>query len=167
MNGCRKWSATGSGSVTITCTAYRREPARLTDSLHGSPCSCQSRSSMRATIEVFWNGEPEVRSEREFLTQLKADLASRNVSATILANFYTYRSSRQVDFLVITDNHVCHVELKNYRGILTGTTNGPWSSRRPDGTLETIDHQNPYDQAVGCKMAISDDLQAVADQDRK
>ena len=120
---------------------------------------------MSSNIDVFWGAEPEVRSEKEFLTQLKADLESRNVTATILANFYTNHSSRQVDFLVITDNHVCQVELKSYSGVLIGTTNGPWSTRRPDGALETIDRQNPYDQAVSCKFAVSDDMQAVADQD--
>ena len=36
---------------------------------------------MMATIEVFWGDEPEVRSAREFLTQLKAD-GILNVSAT-------------------------------------------------------------------------------------
>lgn len=120
---------------------------------------------MAATIEVFWGDEPDEQSERDFLTQLKEDLARRNVSATILANFYAYRSSRQIDFLIVTGNHACLVELKNYGGVLVGGTNGPWSTRRPDRTLEVIDRQNPYNQVVLCKMAISDDLQFVADQD--
>jgi hypothetical protein len=77
-----------------------------------------------ATIEVFWGDEPDEQSERDFLSQLKDDLARRNISATILANFYTYRSSRQIDFLVVTRNHACSVELKNYRGVLGGGTNG-------------------------------------------
>lgn len=117
-------------------------------------------------IEVFWGGEPRVRSEVNFLTQLQADLQRRQISATILANFFT-GSARQVDFLIITNNHVCHVELKGYSGVLVGGANGPWSTRKPDGALEEIDRQNPYMQAVDCKMAISDDMQAVADQDRR
>ncbi len=120
---------------------------------------------MAATIEVFWGDEPDEQSERDFLAQLKEDLALRNVSATILANFYAYRSSRQIDFLVVTGNHACPVELKNYSGVLVGGTNGPWLTRRPEGTLDVIDRQNPYSQAVLCKMAISDDLQFVADHD--
>jgi len=118
-----------------------------------------------ATFEVFWGDGPDEQSERDFLAQLKEDLARRDISATILANFYTYGSSRQIDFLVVTGNHACPVELKNYGGVLVGGTNGPWSTRRPDGTLDVIDRQNPYGQAVLCKMAISDDLQFVADQD--
>jgi len=116
-------------------------------------------------IEVFWGDEPNERSERDFLAQLKEDLFSRDVSATILANFYTYRASRQVDFLVVTENHVCPVELKHYTGVLIGGMNGSWSTRLPDGTLEVIGRQNPYNQAVLCKMAISDDLHVLADQD--
>jgi len=116
-------------------------------------------------IEVFWGDEPNERSERDFLAQLKEDLFSRDVSATILANFYTYRASRQVDFLVVTENHVCPVELKHYTGVLIGGMNGSWSTRLPDGTLEVIGRQNPYNQDVLCKMAISDDLHVLADQD--
>ena len=120
---------------------------------------------MVATIEVFWGDEPDEKSERDFLEQLKEDLARRKISATILANFYTHGSSRQIDFLVVTGNHICAVELKNYGGVLVGGTNGPWSTARPDGTLDEIERQNPYGQAVRCKMAISDDLQFVADHD--
>ncbi len=100
-------------------------------------------------IEVFWGDEPGEQSERDFLAQLKDDLSSRNVSATILANFHTYRASRQVDFLVI-------------RRTMSARS---WSTRLPDGTLEVIDRQNPYNQAVLCKMAISDDLHVLAGQD--
>src|SRR5258708_24214757 len=118
-----------------------------------------------ATIEVFWGDEPDEQSERDFLAQLKEDLASRNISATILANFYTNTRSRQIDFLIATENHACVVELKNYAGVLIGGENGQWSKRLPDGTLEVIDRQNPYNQAFLCKMAISDDLHALANQD--
>jgi hypothetical protein len=120
---------------------------------------------MAATIEVFWGDEPDEQSERSFLAQLKEDLARRGISATVLANFYTKSRSRQVDFLVVTANHACPVELKNYTGILIGGENGSWSARRPDGTLEVIERQNPYNQAFLCKMAISDDLQLLASQD--
>lgn len=112
---------------------------------------------MTSAIEVFWGGEPDEQSERDFLAQLKEDLARSNLSATILANFYTYGSSRQIDFLVVTGNHACLVELKHYCGILVGNTNGPWSTRQPDGTLEVIERQNPYNQAVLAKMAVSDE----------
>ncbi len=118
-----------------------------------------------ATIEVFWGDRPDEQSERDFLAQLKEDLARRNISATILANFHTYSRSRQVDFVIVTENHACVVELKNYAGVLTGGENGPWSKRLPDGTLEVIDRQNPYNQAFLFRMAISDDLHALASRD--
>ena len=119
---------------------------------------------MNATIEIFWGDAPREKSETDFLNQLVADLKNSGISATILANYFTTCSSRQVDFLVITERHVCHVELKHYPPILVGGTNGPWSARRSDGTLEEIDRQNPYTQAYECKMAISDDMHVVAEQ---
>jgi hypothetical protein len=60
------------------------------------------------------------------------------------------------------DGHVCHVELKNYEHALEGSPNGPWRSLRADGTIEVIDRQNPYHQALGCKMALSDDMASLA-----
>jgi energy-coupling factor transporter ATP-binding protein EcfA2 len=117
------------------------------------------------TVEVFWGAEPRERSEVQFLKQLQADLTSQGTSAIILANFMTHRSSRQIDFLVITDDHVCHVELKNYTEPLVGHTNGPWSSRRTDGSLEIVDRQNPYVQALECRYALSDDMHSLAAQD--
>lgn len=117
------------------------------------------------TVEIFWGTEPEVASERQFLEQLKADLSSHGTPATILVNFFTYSSSRQIDFFVITDSHVCHVELKNYTDPLVGRMNGHWSSRRPDGALEEIDRQNPYVQALGCKFALSNNMKYLAAQD--
>jgi hypothetical protein len=46
--------------------------------------------------------------------------------------------------------------------VLLGSVNGPWCSRRADGSTTVIDRQNSYHQAVGCKMAISDDMGALA-----
>lgn len=120
---------------------------------------------MTADIKVFWGEPPAEQSEAEFLAQLREDLARRGIPAVILANYFTARSSRQVDFFVITETHACHVELKRYPPFLVGGTNGPWSARRGDGALEEIDRQNPYTQAFACKMAISDDMGAVARQD--
>ena len=120
---------------------------------------------MTADIKVFWGEPPAERSEAEFLAQLREDLTRRGIPAVILANYFTASSSRQVDFFVITETHACHVELKRYPPLLIGGTNGPWSARRPDGTLEEIDRRNPYTQASTCKMAISDDMSAIARQD--
>lgn len=121
---------------------------------------------MSATVEVFWNEEPQELSERQFLAQLKADLIGQGISAIILANFFTASGSRQVDFLIVTDEHACHVELKNYTKSIAGGTNGPWSARQPDGSLEVIDRQNPYTQAVTCRFAISDDMHSLTEKNK-
>lgn len=118
---------------------------------------------MSTTIDVFWNEEPKELSEKQFLAQLKAHLVGAGISAIILANFYTIgRRSRQIDFLVVAEGHVCHVELKNYTGPVVGTTNGSWSFRRSDGSLDVISRQNPYTQAAECKLALSDDMHTLA-----
>jgi hypothetical protein len=116
-------------------------------------------------VQVFVGDEPEMQSERDFLAQLKMDLYSSGVRAFILANFFTRSGARQIDFLVATDMHVCHVELKGYDRALLGSANGPWSSRRADGTVEVIERQNPYHQALACKMALSDDMTTLAARD--
>lgn len=115
------------------------------------------------TVKIYWGARPAVVSEIHFLEQLDADLTGRGVSAIVLANFFTRRGHRQIDFLVITPVHVCHVELKHYTEPLVGQLNGPWSSRRPDGSLEVIDRPNPYGQALECKFALSDDMHALAE----
>ncbi|MFD6756154.1 NERD domain-containing protein [Micromonospora gifhornensis] len=118
----------------------------------------------RPRIEVYWGEEPAEPSERQFLAQLKVDLNERGVSAIILANFFTSNGSRQIDFLVAAEAHVCHVELKNYSGILVGQRNGPWSTRQPDGSLEVIERQNPYAQTADGRFSISDDMHAFTER---
>ncbi|GLY38822.1 hypothetical protein Amsp01_048460 [Amycolatopsis sp. NBRC 101858] len=107
-------------------------------------------------VELFWGEKPDVGSEIRFLEMLEADLEDFGTSAIVLANFFAGRPRRQIDFLVITDVHACHVELKAYPDRLVGGTNGPWSVWHPDGTREPIDRENPYQQARSCKFAVSD-----------
>ena len=82
----------------------------------------------RGAVRIFWGDEPQVQSERDFLAQVEGDLLARGLEAVILVNFYTRSGSRQVDFLIAVDGHVCHVELKNYEHALEGSPNGPWRS---------------------------------------
>lgn len=119
----------------------------------------------RRAVQIFWGDEPHVQSERDFLAQVEGDLLASGLEAVILVNFFTRSGSRQVDFLIATNTHVCHVELKNYEHALEGSPNGPWRSRRADGTTEVIDRQNPYHQALGGKMALSDDMASLARRD--
>ena len=119
----------------------------------------------RPAVQVFFGDDLRVRSELDFLAQVEVDLEAADLQAVILANFFTCSGSRQVDFLIATESHACHVELKNYDGVLAGAENGAWSSRLADGRTEVIDRQNPYHQALGCKMAISDDMGSLAARD--
>jgi Nuclease-related domain len=111
---------------------------------------------------LFWNAEPE---------DLNWHSSNRSKPISIvlasLANYFTGRGSRQVDSLIITGKHVCHVELKSYTDILYGGVNGHWSVKKGEGFVEVLDdRQNPYTQALACKMAISDDMHVIAKQDR-
>jgi len=115
---------------------------------------------MKSTTKVFWGSRPTEQSEIDFLAQVRTDLDVIGRPATILANFYTHKSSRQIDFLVITESCACLVELKSYSGVLSGGKNGPWSCIDADGRAMTIDRDNPYAQALSTKMALSDDMAA-------
>jgi Nuclease-related domain len=120
-------------------------------------------TSMRSSVEIFWSDEPENQFEKRFLAQLKADLEARKISTTILANFSTKTTARQIDFFVFTADHARHVELKNLVEPLVGERNGPWSSQQPDGSWRLIERQqNPYEQTVSGRFAISDDMHAFA-----
>ncbi|ABW12082.1 NERD domain protein [Parafrankia sp. EAN1pec] len=117
---------------------------------------------MTSVIDILWGSEPVEASEQHFLGRLQADLQAHGVTATVFANFHT-AGSRQVDFLVITPGHACHVELKAYRGPIHGGRNGQWSSTRPDGTTQVIERSpNPYEQTVRAQQSISDDMRAFA-----
>jgi hypothetical protein len=134
--------------------------------LHRSDYAGEGENRMQQpVVQVFVGDEIQVQSERDFLAQVKADLESAGRSAVILANFFTRSGSRQVDFVLATDRHACHVELKSYDRVLRGSVNGPWTYLQPDGTAEVIDRQNPYHQALACKMALSDDMSALAARD--
>ena len=114
------------------------------------------------SVEVFWGGEPEHQSEREFLAQLRAELEGQQHGALILANFYL-SGGLQVDFLIITPDRLCHIELKHYDEPLVGDKNGPWKVRQADGSLREVERQNPYAQATRQRFALSDDLRRFAE----
>jgi hypothetical protein len=108
-----------------------------------------------ASVDVFWGDEPEHQSEREFLARLRADLEDRQLDAVILANFYL-GSGVQLDCLVVRPgDSLCHIELKYYPQPLVGGENGPWKARQADGSLQDIQGQNPYAQAVSQRFALT------------
>ena len=117
-------------------------------------------------VEIYWGDRPGVPSEIGFLGQLEADLNQRGLPAIVLANFFTPRRARQIDFFVTTDTHACHIELKGYNEPLIGQVNGAWSTQRRDGSVEIIDRQNPYTQALECKFSLSDTIRALAKESK-
>lgn len=110
-------------------------------------------------VDLFLGAPLQEPSEIQFLNTLCTHLGERKAQAIIFANFYTGRFKQQVDFLVITSNCACVVELKNYNVPVFGEINGPWELRNTDGTLiEELSERNPYHQAREAKYAISDEM---------
>lgn len=117
---------------------------------------------------VVYLGDPfENLHEERFLSKLRRDLVSRGTRAFILANFVTPRNQRQVDFFVLTDFRLVHVELKSLsaRAPLTGKCNGPWQQNQPGGLVHTIE-PNPYQQAHKGTYAIKDVATALIEGGR-
>jgi energy-coupling factor transporter ATP-binding protein EcfA2 len=120
---------------------------------------------MRPTIDVYCGAPIEIESERNFLDTLCADLRARGVPAVILANFFPPGKLYQIDFVVVTAQCACHVELKNLTAPVSGGVNGAWFLRMPDGSRRALDAKNPYRQALDGKFAISDAMHAFAGRD--
>ncbi|MCA1604191.1 MAG: NERD domain-containing protein, partial [Acidobacteria bacterium] len=112
---------------------------------------------------VFWGNEPEHQSERDFLNRLRTDLAQQQVDALTLANFYL-GNGPQIDFLVVTPEHLWHIELKHYVQTIVGGKNGPWKTKQADGSLQEIHGQNAYAQAASQRFALSDELGRFAEK---
>lgn len=119
--------------------------------------------NLEPDISLFVGDPLQVPSEIEFIDRLRSDLQKRNENAIIFANFYAGRFKQQVDFLIITPNCACVVELKNYKAPLYGQVNGPWELRKGDGTLlENLGERNPYHQVREAKYAISDEMHSLS-----
>jgi hypothetical protein len=121
---------------------------------------------MKPTIDIYHGGLSNIASEQTFLARLSSDLEARGESALIFANFFAGGDSRQIDFFVVSERCVCHVELKNYTLAVIGHKNGLWKLKQPDGTLLVLhDRQNPYTQSRDGKYALSDEMRRLASKD--
>ncbi len=110
-------------------------------------------------IDLFLGDPLQEPSEIQCLNTLCAHLEKRNAHAIIFSNFYAGRFKQQIDFLLITSNCACVVELKNYNVPVFGEINGPWELRNADGSLiEELSGRNPYHQGREAKYAISDEM---------
>ena len=109
-------------------------------------------------VEVYLGNPITVASEARFLARLRHDLVEIGVSARILANLHLGAADRQIDFVVITVDHVVQIELKVFSGpIVRGPKNGRWTVRV--GTVEQK-WRNPMWQALEATHALSDALHA-------
>jgi RecA/RadA recombinase len=115
-------------------------------------------------VHVFFGDPIEDPGELRFLHRLRTDLAGAGAPAFVFANFVANpsRGSRQIDFLVLTEQRLTHVELKSVVPTrpVDGPANGPWSQRLAGGGEHRWDG-NAYRQAKAGTYAISDDLRRL------
>jgi hypothetical protein len=118
---------------------------------------------MPPTIELLI-GSPLSGEEARFLMQLYADFSNQNV--LLLANFEITKAnrSRQIDFIVVTDDHAELLEHKNLRGPICGSDNGPWRLTNFAGQLVDYPGENPWSQASQAKFLLSDLMLAFANR---
>jgi len=99
-------------------------------------------------------GAPLSGDEARFLRQLHADL--KGVDALILANFETPR--RQIDLVVVTPTYAALLELKNFPRPIFGQQNGVWMYENSGGQRLRYGGENPWQQALAEKFALSDEM---------
>jgi hypothetical protein len=117
---------------------------------------------MKPTIDLYCGSPIELESEKHFLSKLSADLLAQGQSALVFANFFPDRNPHQIDFLLVTAQCACHVELKKLTAPVFGRINGPWALRMPDNSHSRLGAKNPYRQALDGKFAISDQMHVFA-----
>jgi hypothetical protein len=123
-------------------------------------CAAEMTQQTGSTdISIYLGGTIEFPWEEQFLTSLRRDLKQRGMGALILANFNVRGGSgqRQIDFWVLTDDRLAHIELKtlSQSAPVTGHLNGPWLRDLGGGNVHEID-PNPFQQAHNGTYALSD-----------
>jgi hypothetical protein len=116
---------------------------------------------MKPTITLLI-GSPLSGDEARFLRKLYADLDG--VEALILANFFT--PNRQIDFVVVTPSYAAILELKNSPRPIFGQRNGVWTYESPSGQRLPYVGENPWQQAMEEKFALSDEMLKFQRQSR-
>jgi hypothetical protein len=131
-------------------------------SLRRNQCSDEERKCMKPTIEIYASG-PVSGSEAAALKRLVEALTELGKPALIFSNFTC--NQRQVDFLIVTEFRVAHLELKHFPGPIEGEDFGPWYSLHASGARGPripSEEGNPREQAKNTKYAISDSLEEFA-----
>jgi len=112
-----------------------------------------SRQSMKTTTTVMI-GVPLTGEEARFLCVLERDLSG--IESLILASFHA--GDREIDFVVITPGHTALIELKNFTLPIFGQLNGDWEYETAAGTRLRRGGENPWQQALSAKLALSDQM---------
>lgn len=117
------------------------------------------------SIDAYIGAPLEHESERSFLNRICDDLRQTNCTAIILANFTPPTRPRQIDFFVVTERCAALIELKAFSQPVEGEINGEWALVLPDGSRKRLPSPNPYEQAVQCKYALSDEVRKLSAKD--
>jgi hypothetical protein len=113
---------------------------------------------MQPTNQIYTSG-PVSGSEAAALKALSEKLDQHGGPFLIFSNVTI--NGRQIDFIVVTECRVAHLELKHFPGPIEGEESGPWYRLSANGTrIARIpsEGQNPLEQAKTAKYAISDSM---------
>lgn len=111
-------------------------------------------------IRIFIGAPLEHQSEHDSLRAAQAALIQSHCWAYVFANFNV--SGRQLDLAIFTETTTLVVEAKGYTQPIQGGMNGPWEQRGPYGVKKV---GNAYDQVLGAKNALRDEMQRVTQVD--
>jgi hypothetical protein len=99
-------------------------------------------------------GNPVTGIEAVVLRRLYEAFVERD--GLILANFYV--GTRQIDYVMIAQDHAALIELKSVSGAVFGGQNGDWSIRDFTGQKREYPRFNPWSQANAQALALSDEM---------
>ncbi|PVZ87429.1 hypothetical protein C9426_12715 [Serratia sp. S1B] len=111
-------------------------------------------------IHIFIGAPLEHQSELDSLRAAYATLMQSHGWAQVFANFNV--SGRQLDLVVFTETTTLVIEAKGYIQPIRGSMNGPWEQFGPYGTKKM---GNAYNQVLGAKNALRDEMQRITKVD--
>lgn len=107
-------------------------------------------------IHIFIGELVENRSEHVCLREVCEVLAKLHRWAFVFANFHA--AGRQIDLAIFTETTTLVIEAKGYSLPVRGGLNGRWEQLGPYGARKI---GNAYDQALGAKNALRDEMQRI------
>lgn len=107
-------------------------------------------------IHLFIGAPIDYRSEHDCLRAVCEALAKMHRWAFVFANFHA--AGRQIDLAIFTETTTLVIEAKGYSLPVRGGLNGRWEQLGPYGARKI---GNAYDQALGAKNALRDEMQRI------